>query len=150
MESIRVRPYTTADYPLICELDAPLFSGMGGPVLFRHIEELFPSLFFIAENPDGKIIGYILGGIHLDDAATGKLIRIGVVPNYQRMECGTKLTETLFSTMRRRGVAAVHLTVAETNIQAIAFYQKIGFTQKERIQNYFYPDTARLVLWKTL
>lgn len=150
MEFIRVRPYTTADYPFICELDAPLFAWMGGPVLFRHIEELFPSLFFVAENSEKDIIGYILGGIHLDDAATGKLIRIGVVPDHQRMECGTKLTETLFSAMKQRGVTAVHLTVAETNIPAIAFYRKIGFVQKERIQNYFYPDTPRLVLWKTL
>ncbi|MBU3833210.1 MAG: GNAT family N-acetyltransferase [Candidatus Methanocorpusculum faecipullorum] len=150
MESIRVRPYSSADYPSICELDAPLFAGMGGPVLFRHIEELFPSLFFVAENAEKDIIGYILGGIHLDDPKTGKLIRIGVVQNYQRKECGTKLTEALFSAMKERNVTAVHLTVAETNKPAIAFYQKIGFIQKERIQNYFYPTTPRLVLWKTL
>lgn len=150
MESIRVRPYTSADYSRICELDAPLFPGMGGPVLFRHIEELFPSLFFVAENDAGNIIGYILGGIHLEDSATGKLIRIGVVPNYQRRECGTKLTGTLFAEMKRRGVTAVHLTVAETNTPAITFYKKIGFVQKERIAEYFYPATPRLVLWKTL
>ena len=52
--------------------------------------------------------------------------------------------------MKERNVTAVHLTVAETNKPAIAFYQKIGFMQKERIQNYFYPTTPRLVLWKTL
>ena len=144
MESIRVRPYSSADYPSICELDAPLFAGMGGPVLFRHIEELFPSLFFVADNSEDEIIGYILGGIHLDDPNTGKLIRIGVVPNY------TKLTEALFSAMKQRNVTAIHLTVAETNKPAIAFYQKIGFIQKERIQNYFYPNIPRLVLWKTL
>ena len=150
MESIRVRPYTSADYPVICELDAPLFPGMGGPVLFRHIEELFPALFFVAENDTGDIIGYILGGIHLDDPTTGKLIRIGVVPNYQRRECGTKLTGALFAGMKQRGVTAVHLTVAETNTPAITFYRKIGFTRKERIPEYFYPATPRLVLRKPL
>ena len=114
------------------------------------MEELFPSLFFVAENAEKDIIGSILGGIHRDDPKTGKLIRIGVVQNYQRKECGTKLTEALFSAMKERNVTAVHLTVAETNKPAIAFYQKIGFMQKERIQNYFYPTTPRLVLWKTL
>ncbi len=150
MQSVRVRHYTSADYPHICELDAPLFPGMGGPILFRHIEELFPSLFFVAENESGEIIGYILGGVHLKNPAVGKLIRIGVVPTYQRRECGTMLSDALFQELRKHQVTAVHLTVAETNLPAITFYQKLGFVQKERRADYFYPDIPRLVLWKNL
>lgn len=134
----------------ICELDSTLFPERGGTALFRHIEKPFPSLFFVAETTEKDIIGYILGGIHLEDAATGKLIRIGVVPKYQRMECWTLLTGTLFAEMKRRGVANVHLTVAETNTPAITFDHKIRFFQSDRIARYFYPETPRLVLWKEL
>lgn len=150
MESIRVRHYTSADYPRVCELDAPLFSEMGGPVLFRHIEDLFPALFFVAENETGEIIGYILGRIHLDDGTSGKLIRIGVKPMCQRRECGTLLTEALFAEMMRRGVSCVHLTVSETNTATITFYTKLGFVLQERKIAYFYPETPRLVLMKNL
>ncbi|MDV0443832.1 GNAT family N-acetyltransferase [Methanorbis rubei] len=150
MQSVRIRPYTSADYSRICELDAPLFAGMGGPILFRHIEELFPSLFFVAENESGGIIGYILGGVHLDNKTVGKLIRIGVVSNYQRKECGTMLSDALFRELRNHGVTSVHLTVAETNLPAITFYKKLGFVQKERFASYFYPDIPRLSLWKDL
>ena len=146
---ITIRNFQDSDYPVLCELDAPMFSGMGGPILFRHIQELFGDLFLVAEM-DGDIIGYILGGVHLEDAARGKLIRIGVCLGHQRKECGTQLTAELFSRMKSRGVTSVHVTVALENSAARSFYAKIGFVQKEIRENYFYPDIPRLVLEKTL
>ena len=146
---ITIRNFQDSDYPVLCELDAPMFSGMGGPILFRHIQELFGDLFLVAEM-DGDIIGYILGGVHLEDAARGKLIRIGVCPGHQRKECGTQLTAELFSRMKSRGVTSVHVTVALENSAARSFYAKIGFVQKEIRENSFYPDIPRLVLEKTL
>lgn len=146
---ITIRNFQDSDYPVLCELDAPMFSGMGGPILFRHIQELFGDLFLVAEM-DGDIIGYILGGVHLEDSARGKLIRIGVCPGHQRKECGTQLTAELFSRMKSRGVTSVHVTVALENSAARSFYAKIGFVQKEIRENYFYPDIPRLVLEKTL
>ena len=117
---ITIRNFQDSDYPVLCELDAPMFSGMGGPILFRHIQELFGDLFLVAEM-DGDIIGYILGGVHLEDAARGKLIRIGVCPGHQRKECGTQLTAELFSRMKSRGVTSVHVTVALENSSARSF-----------------------------
>lgn len=146
---ITIRNFEDSDYHSLCELDAPLFSGMGGPILFRHVQDLFGSLFFVAEC-NGKVIGYILGGIHIEDKRIGKLIRIGVGKGYQRKDCGTKLTAALFEKMREFGVESVHLTVAENNIPALSFYKKIGFMQTDARDNYFYPDVPRLVLEKKL
>jgi len=151
MEHIHIRQFTSDDYQEICRLDAPMFESMGGYVLFRHIQELFGNLFFVAEETNTKtLVGYILGGVHLDDQKTGKLIRIGVAKSHQRMECGTKLCNALFTEMKRFGVEKVHLTVAETNTAAIFFYKKIGFVNTQRIENYFYPDIPRLVFEKKL
>ena len=146
MEHILVRTFTSADYPQVCELDRPMFEGMGGYVLFRHVEELFSGLFFVAvDTKTDKIVGYILGGIHLDEPAIGKLIRIGVTPEYRRMECGTMLCRALFDALKAHGVRRVHLTTAESNTAAISFYEKTGFVQTKRVEKYFYPDTPRLV-----
>ncbi len=146
---ITIRNFTSDDYHALCELDAPMFPNMGGIVLFRHIEELFGELFFVAEL-DGELIGYVLGGVHLEDSTKGKLIRIGVGRNFQRKECGTKLTDALFARFRELGVKTVHLTVSEENTSALNFYKKIGFVQTEHRENYFYPDVPRLVLEKEL
>jgi len=151
MEPFRVRPYISADYSALCRLDAVLFEGMGGHVLFRHIEELFPDLFFVAETEEKQeIIGYILGGIHFNDPKTGKLIRIGVKSDFQRRDAGTGLISALFCEMRKNGVKKVHLTVADTNSAAVAFYLKNGFFIKNREERYFYPDIPRLILEKDL
>ena len=151
MEPFQVRPYTSADYPALCRLDAVLFEGMGGHVLFRHIEELFRDLFFVAETiGTQEIVGYILGGVHFDDPKIGKLIRIGVKSDFRRIEAGTQLTSALFCEMRKHGVKKVHLTVADTNSAAVSFYLKNGFLIKNRVDKYFYPDISRLILEKDL
>lgn len=151
MEHILVRSFTTQDYIELCELDAPMFTDMGGYVLFRHIQELFGSLFFVAVDTDtNKIVGYILGGVHLDEPEVGKLIRIGVAPAYQRHECGTKLCAALFDALRSYGVRRVHLTTAESNTAAVSFYKKTGFVQTGYVKNYFYPDIARLIFEKEI
>jgi len=151
MEHFQVRNYTSADYIALCRLDAPLFEGMGGHVLFRHIEELFPSLFFVAENTEThEIVGYILGGIHFDDPKTGKLIRIGVKQSFQRVEVGTQLISALLAEMRKHGVKKIHLTVADSNTAAISFYKKNGFLIRNKEEKYFYPDISRLVLEREL
>ncbi|HJJ28735.1 MAG TPA: N-acetyltransferase [Methanocorpusculum sp.] len=151
MEHILIRPFTSKDYPGVCVLDAPMFANMGGYVLFRHIQELFGELFFVAEDTvTGRIAGYILGGIHLGSPDVGKLIRIGVAPEYQRKECGTNLCNALFSAMQQRGVKKVHLTVAESNTAAVSFYKKNGFVQTDFVPDYFYPDIARLIFEKEL
>ncbi len=151
MEYFQVRTYTSADYEALCRLDEPLFEGMGGHVLFRHIEELFPNLFFVAENTQThEIMGYILGGIHFNDPKTGKLIRIGVKSDCQRMEVGSRLVSALFTEMQNQGVKKVHLTVADTNTAAISFYLKKGFQIRKREDKYFYPNISRLILEKEL
>jgi len=147
--TIHIRNYISSDYPAVCRVDGPLFPGMGGEVLVRHIEELFGPLFFVAED-NGKIIGYILGGIHLDNPKVAKLIRIGVEHTNQHKSCGTLLTSALLTKMKEMGVENVHLTVAEDNIPAQKFYHKIGFTLAEKRSNYFYPDRSRLILMKKL
>lgn len=146
-----MRNFTPKDYREVCILDAPMFENMGGYVLFRHIQELFGELFFVAEDTEsGKIVGYVLGGIHLDKPDTGKLIRIGVAKPYQRKECGTKLCEALFAALKARGVKKVHLTTAETNTAAVSFYKKNGFVLTDFVSGYFYPDIPRLVFEKEL
>jgi ribosomal protein S18 acetylase RimI-like enzyme len=147
METLRIRRYVSADYPAVCGMDAGLFPGMGGPFLFRHIGELFPGLFFVAETTGSdEIAGYVLGGVHMDNPETGKLIRIGVHPAFHRMNCGTYLASALLEAFQDHGVQRVHLTVAETNVPALALYRKLGFTEKMRAEKYYYPDAARLIL----
>ncbi|HJJ42327.1 MAG TPA: N-acetyltransferase [Methanocorpusculum sp.] len=151
MENIQIRRYCQDDYESVCLADIPLFNGMGGYVLFRHMSELFPSLFFVAETVGSKkIVGYILGGIHLDNGKKGKIVRIGVSRGYQRMGCGTELISRIISEMKKYEITSVHLTVAVDNNPAISFYKKCGFKKTSEDKKYLYLNTPRYIFEKEI
>jgi ribosomal protein S18 acetylase RimI-like enzyme len=61
-------------------------------------------------------------------------LHIDLLPDLQGRGMGRRLMETLFSELRRRGVPGLHLGVALDNEGAIAFYQKMGFSDLEKSQ----------------
>ena len=54
-------------------------------------------------------------------------LHIDILPEYQHSGVGTGLMEVLIEHLRQKSVAGVQLTVAKSNVNARAFYQKCGF-----------------------
>jgi len=55
-------------------------------------------------------------------------LHIDILPEYQRMGLGHKLTDALCSHLKSKKVKAVMLTVNPENIKGAAFYEKYGFS----------------------
>lgn len=56
-------------------------------------------------------------------------LHINLMPSLQGQGFGRELIRTILAALRERGVGAVHLGVAPTNVAAIAFYRRLGFTE---------------------
>lgn len=62
-------------------------------------------------------------------------IHIDILPEYQRMGLGHKLTDILFMHLRKKGVKGVMLTTWIKNEKGRGFYDKYGFTLLEEMKN---------------
>lgn len=56
-------------------------------------------------------------------------LHIDIDNNYQRMGIGTKLLDALHKHLKEKSIAGIHLETGESNVKAVNFYNKYGFTR---------------------
>lgn len=94
---------------------------------------------------DGDVVaGYIGSQTVMDES---DMMNLAVHPDYRRRGIGLRLVEELIHSLKKQGVKALTLEVRVSNDQAIALYQKLGFTQVGRRPNYYSnPKEDALIL----
>lgn len=87
----------------------------------------------VAEDPEGKVLGYGVLGVILDE---GCLEKIAVRPDCQRKG----IAQAILGSFLRYGeehLAYIGLEVRADNAPAIALYEKLGFVAVGRRKNYY-------------
>jgi ribosomal protein S18 acetylase RimI-like enzyme len=78
------------------------------------------------------MIRAIHGGIDTEDLQVvpdcPAHLHIDLLPEAQKQGWGRKLIERFIANLRTHGVTGVHLGVGAKNTNAIAFYERVGFT----------------------
>ncbi len=89
-----------------------------------------PAGFLIAEDPDGRILGFHWTKVHDDGTRrTGEVYVLGVDPDAQGTGLGGALTTAGLRHLQQNGLRQVMLYVDEDNPRAVALYRRLGFTQ---------------------
>ena len=87
---------------------------------------------FIAKDSE-KSIGYalvrIIGGSETWKSGDriAELETFSVLPGYRREGLGSRLMAEIYAFLREEGIQEIGVTVVNTNVEAIRFYQKHGF-----------------------
>lgn len=78
---------------------------------------------------DAQMIRVIHVGIPVDEVAREypAHLHIDILPVAQRQGWGRRLMETFLGRLRELGAPGVHLGVSARNVNAIAFYERLGF-----------------------
>jgi [ribosomal protein S18]-alanine N-acetyltransferase len=97
------------------------------------------SRFFVAEQ-DGKILGYILIWIVLDEL---HLLKIATASTYRRHGIASALIDYVVKEFKRASI--LYLEVREKNTIARNFYKKLGFVENGKRMNYYADDNAVLI-----
>jgi GNAT superfamily N-acetyltransferase len=146
-EAFRFRRPVEADHTvLVGQVD----DWWGG----RKLHQLLPRLWFqhftgtswVAEDADGRIVGFLVGFVSPDRPDEAYVHMIATSPNHRGAGLGRVLYERFFEDMRSRGVRRVSAITWPGNRVSVAFHRAMGFAPSDGpgTQNLYgtpaYPD----------
>lgn len=84
-----------------------------------------PDLFLVAELA-GKIIGTVIGGY---DGRRGLIYHLAVSPELRGRGIGSRLMAEVENRLRAKGCLKCYLIALEDNIEAMLFYERLGWRE---------------------
>ncbi len=138
--NILIRPAHYGDLTDIASLDAYLFNENAWSFdSFSRELALHFSKLFVAEC-NSKFAGFILAWFIADEI---QLLRIAVMPDFQRNKVGTLLVQHIIDHANNQ--KKIVLEVADSNTKAIEFYTSLGFYHVGFRKDYYHFDNAILM-----
>lgn len=121
------RPVETDHAVLVGQVD----DWWGG----RKMHELLPRLWFqhftgtswVAEDTDGRLVGFLVGFVSPDRPDEAYIHMVGTSPNHRRSGLGRSLYERFFEDMRGLGVRRVRAVTWPGNQVSVRFHRAMGF-----------------------
>lgn len=135
---IHVRELELEDLPAVYALGERLFTAERWPSLYRTWDEYELAEFFaseadncfIAEDDDGRLIGFILGTIIEKRRSAwtyGWVLWLGVDPDIGRGGIASRLLERITERFEEEGVRILIADTDPQNEPAVRFFEKNGF-----------------------
>lgn len=89
---------------------------------------------------NGKIVGFVASDGNWYSKREGKVVgaihELVILPAYRRLGIGRGLINKAFEYFKERGIDVAELWVGDENYEAINFYKKLGFKEKDKF-NYW-------------
>jgi len=114
-----------------------------------HTKEKYP--FYVAEAPDGSILGYVCGSsLRPHDAYRWNVESTIILhPDAPRRQgIATKLYEKFFESLKAQNYQYVYAVIVDTNEASIAFHDVLGFKNVGHFTEVGYKDNEWLgIVW---
>lgn len=132
-----IRPATEADYP---QLLAILNADRPQPIpleAFKSADEQRPAHFrfqrFVAESPEGALLGYASAGEHEEAAPNHFVAGVRVAPAYRRQGLGRALLQAIADWARSQGALRLESTIDDKDEAALAAVERLGLTTEGHV-----------------
>jgi len=100
---------------------------------------------------NGEIVGFIIGLIqHIRGMKTGHIYTIDIAIKHRRRGVGIKLLKELEQIFTKKGVKVCFLEARLNNVAALELYKKQGYTEIERLEDYYFEGAHGVRLQKKL
>ena len=87
-----------------------------------------PDLFLIAES-NNEIVGTVIGGF---DGRRGMIYHLAVAASLRGQGIGSRLMSEVETRLRAKGCIKSYLVVLRDNVEAMKFYERIGWEAMDR------------------
>jgi ribosomal protein S18 acetylase RimI-like enzyme len=130
---MEIRPYEERDEEAVAKLwrevfpDSPPWNVPEEDI--RRKLEVQRELFLVA-SIDEEIMGTAMAGY---DGHRGWVYCVAVAPAYRRESVGRALMERVERDLTRMGCHKLNLQVRKSNEEAVAFYEKLGYSVEDRV-----------------
>ena len=142
-----IRPMCKEDIPQLVGMEKLCFSAPWSEAAFLY-ELNNPLSVWLVAIDDDLILGYVGSQTVMDES---DMMNLAVLPQCRRQGIGEKLVASLIEHLMNRGSVSLTLEVRISNSNAIALYQKMGFSQVGRRPNYYRnPKEDAFILRKEL
>ena len=144
-----IRKYRPTDFEQLWKLDQTCFPA---DIAYSRNELAYylaapRALCFVVEDHN-EPVAFILG--HQQRGNVGHIVTLDVVPQAQRKRLGSVLMEKLESSFVELGCSSLMLEVAVSNLAALTFYKKHGFTVIKTLRHYYPGGLDGLLMGKKL
>lgn len=141
---MKIRAATKADLAEVYQLEYVAFGEHGYPDFFlRQAWDLWPGSLLVAES-ERELQGYVLAG-RGEKVNEGWILSLAVAPAARGRGLGRQLLQAAVTALEEQGCARIKLTVLPDN-PALQLYQRLGFAEAGRENDYFGPGEPRLVM----
>lgn len=132
MNELTFRRPREADHPGVMDVVDEWWGGrrvrhLAGRLWFRY----FTGRSWIAETPDGRLAGFLVGFISPDEPSVARVQLVAVDPNRRRRGVGRELIRRFVDDVSVAGVRRVEVVTWPGNRQAIVFLRALGFRPDE-------------------
>jgi len=118
------------------------------PHFYRIIIDYFGDTAFIAEDTDGKIIGFTFGFASQTEPDLFFLWQIGVADDMRRNGLASKLLAHLIEAAVKKGCKRVRATVNHDNEPSRRLFEKAGFKNLGRFPNFYFEGEEMIIYEK--
>lgn len=130
-----VREMTWDDLEQVVEIENENFSVPWTETGFFTYLMRSDALFLVAENEEEELVAGYIGIIMAADE--GDITNVSVKKELQEQGIGTMLLQELASRTKEMGIEKIFLEVRESNVAALALYEKQGFERMGVRKNYY-------------
>ena len=142
---MRIAEMSAAHVPQVAQLERLCFSD---PWSERSIasELQNPLALWLVAEQDGRVLGYVGSQTVLDES---DMMNVAVAPEFRRQGIAGALIEALIAALAKRGSRCLKLEVRESNENARALYESMGFRKLGLRKHYYHnPKEDALILGK--
>ncbi|HEV8130875.1 MAG TPA: GNAT family N-acetyltransferase [Acidobacteriota bacterium] len=137
---VQIRHFQDSDFSELLKIDRACFEpgiAYDEVALDYFVRQIYSHTLVLVI--DSKIAGFGIAAIsrHRARRPTGHIITLDLLERVQGQGHGRSLLRRLEAKLEQDGAAEIVLEVDARNTQAIGFYQKMGYLEKQRLRNYY-------------